>query len=126
MPAERFVTVVPEVDMPGHMQAAIAAYPELGNTSQQLEVSTRWGVSEHVLNLAEPTVRFCTDVLEEIMDIFPGGYVHIGGDECPTTEWEASPPPASGAPSSAWTGPTNCRAGSRPRWLGPLPPGAGG
>jgi hexosaminidase len=89
--AERFVTIVPEVDMPGHMRAAIAAYPELGNTGRQLEVSTHWGISEHVLNMAEPTVRFCTEVLEEIMDIFPGGYVHIGGDECPTSEWETSP-----------------------------------
>ena len=52
---------------------------------------TDWGISEHVLNLEENAVRFCTDVLEEIMEIFPGQYVHIGGDECPTTEWEASP-----------------------------------
>lgn len=88
--ARRFITVVPEIDMPGHMQAAVASYPELGNTGRPLEVSTDWGISEHVLNLEEPAVRFCSDVLEEIMDIFPGRYVHIGGDECPTTEWEAS------------------------------------
>ena len=88
--ARRFVTVLPEVDMPGHMQAAVASYPELGNTGRPLEVYTNWGISEHVLNLQEPTVRFCADVLEEIMDVFPGPYVHIGGDECPTTEWEAS------------------------------------
>jgi len=89
--ARRFVTILPEIDMPGHMQAAIASYPELGNTAQQLEVLTDWGISEHVLNLEENAIRFCTDVLEEIMEIFPGKYVHIGGDECPTTEWEASP-----------------------------------
>jgi hexosaminidase len=89
--ARRFVTVVPEIDMPGHMQAAIASYPELGNTGRQLEVYTTWGVSDHVLNLEASTVRFCADVLEEVMDIFPGPYVHIGGDECPITEWEASP-----------------------------------
>ena len=89
--ARRFVTVVPEIDMPGHMQAAVASYPELGNITRQLEVFTNWGISEHVLNLEEPAVRFCAEVLEEIMDIFPGPYVHIGGDECPTTEWEASP-----------------------------------
>jgi hexosaminidase len=87
----RFITVVPEIDMPGHMQAAIAAYPHLGNTPEQLEVFTNWGVSDHVLNMEAPTVRFCADVLEEVMDIFPGPYVHIGGDECPVTEWEASP-----------------------------------
>jgi hexosaminidase len=89
--ARRFVTILPEIDMPGHMQAAIASYPELGNTGEQLEVLTDWGISEHVLNLEENAVRFCTDVLDEIMEIFPGQYVHIGGDECPVTEWESSP-----------------------------------
>jgi hexosaminidase len=88
---ERFVTVVPEVDMPGHMLAAIAAYPQLGNTGRQFEVYTQWGISDHVLNLDEGTLRFCTDVLEELTEIFPGPYVHIGGDECPVTEWESSP-----------------------------------
>lgn len=86
----RFVTVLPEIDMPGHMQAAIAAYPELGNTGEQLDVFTNWGISEHVLNMEAATLRFCADVLDEVMDVFPGHYVHIGGDECPTTEWEAS------------------------------------
>lgn len=89
--ARRFVTVVPEVDMPGHMVAAIASYPELGNTGRQFEVYTRWGISEHVLNLEERTVQFCTDVLDELTEVFPSPYIHIGGDECPTTEWEASP-----------------------------------
>ncbi len=90
--AGRFVTVLPEIDMPGHMQAAIAAYPELGNTGEPLEVFTNWGISDHVLNMQDATLRFCTDVLEELMEVFPGRYVHIGGDECPTTEWEASRP----------------------------------
>jgi hexosaminidase len=89
--ARRFVTILPEIDMPGHMQAAVASYPELGNTGEQLEVLTEWGISAHVLNLEENAMRFCTDVLEEIMEIFPGKYVHIGGDECPTTEWKSSP-----------------------------------
>jgi hexosaminidase len=89
--ARRFITILPEIDMPGHMQAAIASYPELGNTGEKLEVLTDWGISEHVLNLEENVIRFCTDVLEEIMEIFPGEYVHIGGDECPITEWESSP-----------------------------------
>jgi hexosaminidase len=89
--ARRFVTVVPEIDMPGHMLAAIAAYPELGNTGQQFEVYTTWGISDHVLNLDESTVQFCANVLSELTEIFPGPYVHIGGDECPTVEWEQSP-----------------------------------
>jgi hexosaminidase len=73
--ARRYVTILPEIDMPGHMQAAIASYPELGNTGEQLEVLTDWGISEHVLNLEENAIRFCTDVLEEITEIFPGQYV---------------------------------------------------
>ncbi len=89
--SQRFMTVVPEVDMPGHMLAAIASYPQLGNTGRQFEVDTRWGISDHVLNLNETTIRFCKDVLDELVEIFPGPFVHIGGDECPRTEWEASP-----------------------------------
>ncbi|SNT22522.1 hexosaminidase [Streptosporangium subroseum] len=89
--ADRFVTVVPEIEMPGHAQAAIAAYPRLGNQpSRRLEVWDGWGVSEHVLNLDEATLRFCTDVLDEVVDLFPGRYVHVGGDECPPAEWERS------------------------------------
>jgi hexosaminidase len=87
--ARRYVTVLPEIDMPGHMLAAIAAYPELGNTGEQFEVSTEWGISDHVLNLDPTTIGFCTDVLDEVLDIFPSRYTHIGGDECPTSEWEA-------------------------------------
>ncbi|HLI45009.1 MAG TPA: beta-N-acetylhexosaminidase [Acidimicrobiales bacterium] len=87
--AERHVTVLPEIDMPGHMAAAIAAYPELGNGRRPLEVRTRWGISSHVLNLEEETVRFCEEVLTEVAGIFPGTHLHIGGDECPTKEWEA-------------------------------------
>jgi len=89
--ARHFVNILPEIDMPGHMQAAIASYPELGNTGEKLEVFTDWGISDHVLNLEPATVKFCGDVLDEVTDIFPGRLVHVGGDECPTTEWEASP-----------------------------------
>ncbi|WP_232326737.1 beta-N-acetylhexosaminidase [Microbispora sp. ATCC PTA-5024] len=89
--ADRFVTVVPEIDVPGHAQAAIAAYPWLGNQpSRRLPVWDGWGVSEHILNLEEATIAFCRDVLDEVMDLFPGRYVHLGGDECPPTEWEHS------------------------------------
>lgn len=89
--ARRFVTVVPEIDMPGHMRAAIASYPQLGNTGQQFEVGTRWGISKHVLNLEKGTIDFCKSVLAEVTEVFPDLYVHIGGDECPRDEWEASP-----------------------------------
>ena len=87
---QRHMAVLPEVDMPGHMQAAIASYPELGNTGERLEVGTDWGVSEHVLNLGPTAMRFCQEVLGELMDVFPGPYVHVGGDECPTAEWQSS------------------------------------
>jgi hexosaminidase len=89
--AERHVRVLPEIDMPGHMVAAIAAYPVLGNTKEHLTVRPTWGISNHVLNLEDETLSFCTDVLDEVVRIFPDPYVHVGGDECPTTEWKSSP-----------------------------------
>ncbi|MFG3700530.1 beta-N-acetylhexosaminidase [Micromonospora sp. NPDC047620] len=89
--ATRFVTVVPEIDSPGHSQAAIAAYPQLGNTGRQLDVWTDWGISEHVLDISETTVGFYRDVLDEVMALFPGNYLHLGGDECPTGQWRANP-----------------------------------
>jgi hexosaminidase len=88
---ERFVTVVPEIDMPGHMLAAIAAYPELGNGLRPASVWRRWGISEQVLNVDDKTLDFCRDVLDEVMRLFPGSLVHCGGDECPKAEWRASP-----------------------------------
>ena len=88
--AARFITVMPEIDIPGHSQAAIAAYPELGNTGEQLAVWTDWGISEHVLNLEPATVQFYRDVFDEVLALFPSEFIHIGGDECPTAEWEAS------------------------------------
>jgi hexosaminidase len=88
--AMRMVQVVPEIDLPGHAQAVIAAYPELGNVAERLEVWTRWGVSEHVLNVQPAALDFAEEVLRYVAGLFPGSPVHIGGDECPTTEWEAS------------------------------------
>ena len=85
------ISVIPEVDLPGHTQAAIAAYPELGNTGERLGVRTAWGISKHVLNLQAETVDFCRNVLDELVDMFPAPYVHLGGDECPRDEWRASP-----------------------------------
>ncbi|MBB4920026.1 beta-N-acetylhexosaminidase [Streptosporangium saharense] len=80
--AERFVTVVPEIDLPGHTQAVVAAYPELG--LRPTEVRTGWGVSEDILDVTSPAaLDFCRDVLDEVMELFPGSHVGIGGDECP-------------------------------------------
>jgi hexosaminidase len=88
------VDVVPEIEMPGHSQAAIAAYPELGNTdvvdTARLEVATGWGVSPHVLAPADQVLRFYEDVLTEVLEIFPSRFVHIGGDERPKDQWRAS------------------------------------
>lgn len=89
--AERFVTIVPEIELPGHSQAAIAAYPELGCTGEQLEVRTAWGVSENIYNPSAATLRFLEDVLDEVLDIFPSTFIHIGGDEAPKVQWKASP-----------------------------------
>jgi hexosaminidase len=88
--AERHITIVPEIDMPGHMQAAIAAYPELGCTDEAVAVATRWGVSHYILNPEESTVQFCKDVLSEVMELFPSTFIHIGGDEARKNQWEAS------------------------------------
>ncbi|WP_171908725.1 beta-N-acetylhexosaminidase, partial [Streptomyces nanshensis] len=93
--ADRHITVVPEIDIPGHSQAAVAAYPELGNTdavdTAALGVWTEWGVSRHVLAPGEHVLRFYEEVLEQVLEIFPSRFVHLGGDECPRDEWHASP-----------------------------------
>ena len=86
----RHVNVVPEIEMPGHAQAAIAAYPELGNTGQQLEVATKWGVFENIFNPKESTILFLQDVLAEVLEIFPSKFIHTGGDEAPKTQWKSS------------------------------------
>ncbi|WP_245665731.1 beta-N-acetylhexosaminidase [Actinoplanes subtropicus] len=88
--AERFVTVVPEVDMPGHLQAAVAAYPELGN-GWSGPVRQSWGISTHVLNMSDRALSFCRDVLAHVCSIFPSELIGIGGDECPVDEWVGSP-----------------------------------
>src|SRR5213595_775494 len=87
----RFVTIVPEIEMPGHSQAAIAAYPELGNKPDTLPVWTAWGVDENILNPGDATIRFEQNVLTEVMALFPGRWIHVGGDEAPKTQWKASP-----------------------------------
>ncbi|MFN2563501.1 MAG: beta-N-acetylhexosaminidase [Gemmatimonadaceae bacterium] len=90
--AERYVNVVPEIEMPGHAQAAIAAYPWLGNyPDRQLEVWTRWGVNENILNAEPRTIAFMQDVLAEVLELFPSQFVHVGGDEAVKTQWHSSP-----------------------------------
>ena len=89
--AARHVNVVPEIEMPGHVQAAIAAYPWLGVTGDSLDVWTLWGVSENILNPTDSTVAFMQDVLTEVLELFPGRFIHVGGDEAPKTQWKASP-----------------------------------
>jgi len=89
--ADRGITVVPEIDLPGHMQAAIAAYPELGNSPDtQLGIRQVWGISDDVLNVNDATVEFVKTVLREVLEIFPGPYIHLGGDECPDVQWRES------------------------------------
>ncbi|TDE14138.1 beta-N-acetylhexosaminidase [Jiangella asiatica] len=89
--AARSVTVVPEIDLPGHVQAVLAAYPELGNTGRPVDVRRTWGVSTNVLAPTDEALGFARDVLDTVLDVFPGPWVHLGGDECPRTEWRASP-----------------------------------
>lgn len=90
--AERQITIVPEIDMPGHMVAAVASYPELGCTGKQCDVRTTWGISEDVLCVGkEETFEFVENVLTEVMELFPSEYIHIGGDECPKIRWEKCP-----------------------------------
>ncbi|MCC6612228.1 MAG: beta-N-acetylhexosaminidase [Anaerolineae bacterium] len=89
--AERGILVVPEIEMPGHAQAAIAAYPELGNLDTPVEVSGEWGISENIFNVEESTFEFLENVLLEVLDLFPSRFIHIGGDEVPKRQWNDSP-----------------------------------
>lgn len=89
---ERFITVIPEIEIPGHSVAALASYPELGCTGEQYEVATWWGVDPRVICPGkEQAFVFWEDVLLEVMELFPSEYIHIGGDECPKTFWKKCP-----------------------------------
>jgi hexosaminidase len=88
--ADRFITVVPEIEMPGHARAAIAAYPELGNTGKPQEVATSWGVFTEVFSVDDRTFAFIKDVLTEVLALFPSKFIHVGGDEVPKKEWQQS------------------------------------
>ena len=90
--ADRYITVIPEIDMPGHMLGALAAYPELGCTGGPYEVQRRWGVFADILCAGkEKTFQFVQDVLDEVISIFPSEYIHIGGDESPRSRWKECP-----------------------------------
>ena len=90
--AERYIEVIPEIDMPGHMVAALASYPELGCTKGPYEVRTRWGISKDVLCAGrESTFEFVEGVLAEVLELFPSKYIHVGGDECPKNRWKECP-----------------------------------
>ena len=87
---ERFITVIPEIEMPGHATAALAAYPELACTEGPFEVAMTWGVFEDIFCPYDETFEFLETVLDEVVELFPGPYVHIGGDEAPKARWEES------------------------------------
>lgn len=94
--AERHITVVPEIDLPGHMTAAIAAYPHLGNTDvpgrpDEVDVETSWGIFTTVLSPEQTTLDFLYEVFDQVGSVFPSRLIGVGGDECPTDEWTASP-----------------------------------
>jgi hexosaminidase len=89
--SRRHILLVPEIDMPGHMVAAITAYPELGNVKTRTRVRCHWGISQSVLNVEDATVAFMKDVLSEVMGLFPGRFIHVGGDEAPKKEWSECP-----------------------------------
>ena len=89
--SERYITIVPEVDMPGHAQAAVAAYPQFGITGKRPPVSVDWGVHAYLYNVDDDTITFLQNVLDEVMVLFPSTYIHVGGDEALKDQWKASP-----------------------------------
>ncbi|MDI1257593.1 MAG: beta-N-acetylhexosaminidase [Flavobacterium sp.] len=89
--SDRHITIIPEIEMPGHAQAALAAYPELSCTGGPFEVAKQWGVLDDVFCPKDETFVFLENVLTEVIDLFPSAYIHIGGDECPKTRWKNCP-----------------------------------
>jgi hexosaminidase len=87
--SERQVTIIPEIEMPGHSVAALSAYPHLGCIEKPIDVATKWGVFDDIYCTKESTFKFLEDVLDEVMALFPGKYIHIGGDEAPKKRWKA-------------------------------------
>jgi hexosaminidase len=89
--AARHITVVPEIDMPGHAQAAVASYSEIGVTGKRPPVSVDWGVNPYLYNVDDASFRFIDNVLDEVVALFPSRYIHVGGDEAIKDQWKASP-----------------------------------
>lgn len=88
---ERFITIIPEIEMPGHSSAALAAYPYLGCTGNQIAVPNTWGIKNDIYAPTDTVFKFFQDVMDEVCALFPGGYIHIGGDEAPKAQWKSSP-----------------------------------
>jgi len=88
--AQRGITVVPEIDVPGHVRALLAAYPQAGESQQSRPVATRFGIFPQVLDLTDETVAMVEDIFTELLEVFPSRYIHIGGDETPREQWRAS------------------------------------
>ncbi|MFN9293597.1 MAG: family 20 glycosylhydrolase, partial [Planctomyces sp.] len=88
---DRGITVIPEIEMPGHAMAALAAYPQFSCTGRVTEVARGWGVFDDVFCVNDSTFAFLEGVLTEVMELFPSRYIHIGGDECPKTRWKECP-----------------------------------
>ena len=90
--ADRYITVVPEIEMPGHAMAALAAYPDLSCTGGPFKVWTQWGIAEDVFCAGkESTFQFLEGVLDEVLELFPSEFIHVGGDECPKVRWQSCP-----------------------------------
>ncbi|OIQ29396.1 MAG: beta-N-acetylhexosaminidase [Bacteroidetes bacterium MedPE-SWsnd-G2] len=85
----KFITVIPEIELPGHSQAAVAAYPYLGCGNPEVNVATKWGVFETIYCTKEETFKFLADVMDEVIEVFPSQYIHIGGDEAPKSRWKS-------------------------------------
>jgi hexosaminidase len=88
---ERYITITPEIEMPGHSSAALAAYPYLGCTGQQITVPNTWGIKKDIYAPTDTVFKFFEEVMDEVCALFPGRYIHIGGDEAPKTQWKSSP-----------------------------------
>ena len=86
---ERGINVIPEIEMPGHSQAAVSSYPEFGCTGEQVGVAPLWGVFKEIYCSKNETFDFLEDIIDEVVELFPGKYIHIGGDEAPKTNWKA-------------------------------------
>ena len=88
--SERFIEIIPEIDMPGHTASLIASYPELGTSEEEVKVKTTWGVQDEILKPTENTFNFLDNLFREVAELFPSNYIHIGGDEARKKQWEES------------------------------------